>query len=464
LDPQHSDADTHSSGSKVGKDEIAKAEGVMRSNSSFVDMSPGGSQSITKRMKDDTLDHSKVLSQSKHPITRICLTGGPCAGKTTALATLSTVLQQLGFRVLLVPEAATLLMKGGAMIETRKLSFADAVRFQINVMKTQMSLEDIFIEIALEQDCPTIILCDRGVMDGSAYTSENIWQAVLDETGWRTIQLRDCRYEAVMHLVTAAEGAVEFYITANNEARYESPKDAIELDQKLINAWVGHPHFSIIDNSSVSFQKKIDRCLDTVLKFIGLPTPASFYKKFLLITKHGEYEINLPKGIKKEFFQIEETFLVATGDQVENFIRKVGKNDSFNYNHEIRFYQNNERIVKKRQISAREYIELFESQRDPSTKQLKKLRQCFIYEQQYFMVETFVNVDGSPSLLRIETTKEGKEIKIPPFVRVLRDVTEDNCFASSTMAQHQYKLPEPDKKAIYSPSAPRQVDSPRAKQ
>lgn len=38
------------------------------------------------------------------------------------------------------------------MIETRKLTFADAVRFQINVMKMQMSLEDIFIEIALEQD------------------------------------------------------------------------------------------------------------------------------------------------------------------------------------------------------------------------------------------------------------------------------------------------------------------------
>jgi hypothetical protein len=49
-------------------------------------------------------------------------------------------------------------------------------------------------------------------------------------------------------LVTAANGAVEFYTSANNEARYESPNDAIELDKKLINAWVGHPHFSIIDN------------------------------------------------------------------------------------------------------------------------------------------------------------------------------------------------------------------------
>lgn len=69
--------------------EVHKVESVLRSNSSFVEMSQGN---MHRRMKDDTLDHSKVLSDSKHPITRICLTGGPCAGKTTALATLSTVL------------------------------------------------------------------------------------------------------------------------------------------------------------------------------------------------------------------------------------------------------------------------------------------------------------------------------------------------------------------------------------
>jgi len=50
------------------------------------------------------------------------------------------------------------------------------------------------------------------------------------------------------------------------------------------------------------------------LKFIGLPTPTSFHKKFLLITRPGEFEVALPKNVKKEFFQIEETFLTATGD------------------------------------------------------------------------------------------------------------------------------------------------------
>ena len=63
-------------------------------------------------------------------------------------------------------------------------------------------------------------------MDGQAYTDENVWQAILDETGWSTMQLRDRRYEAVIHMVTAAQGADEFYQTASNVARYEGLEDA----------------------------------------------------------------------------------------------------------------------------------------------------------------------------------------------------------------------------------------------
>jgi hypothetical protein len=54
-------------------------------------------------------------------------------------------------------------------------------------MRTQMVLEDIFIDIAVNSDIKTVIICDRGVMDGSAYAAENVWQALLDETAWNTI-------------------------------------------------------------------------------------------------------------------------------------------------------------------------------------------------------------------------------------------------------------------------------------
>lgn len=80
------------------------------------------------------------------------MTGGPCAGKTTALATMAEQLTTSGFRVFLVPEAATLMMKGGCFIQTKKMTFADGVKFQINLMRMQMILEDIFLEIALQID------------------------------------------------------------------------------------------------------------------------------------------------------------------------------------------------------------------------------------------------------------------------------------------------------------------------
>jgi len=58
--------------------------------------------------------------------------------------------------------------------------------------------------------------------------------------------------------VSAADGAEEHYNADNNVARYENIKEAVELDKRLINAWVGHPHFSIIQNGVNSFQEKID--------------------------------------------------------------------------------------------------------------------------------------------------------------------------------------------------------------
>jgi hypothetical protein len=312
-----------------------------------------------------------------------------------------------------------------------------------------MALEDTFLESALQCGQKVVILCDRGVMDGMAYTDDNVWQALLDETGWSTIQLRDRRYEATIHLVTAADGAPAFYTNENNEARYETIEQAIDLDKKLINAWVGHPQFSIIENKEEGgFHGKISRCIDAVFKVIGMPTLQTHHKKFLLVMPPGQIDVNTPAKVKKEVFHVQETYLQQTSDQVENFVKRTGKNDSFIYNHEVRTYQEKERIVKKRQITAREYIELCQNNKAPGFRELKKFRQCFIYEQQYFIVETILNVDGTPTFLRIETSKDKSEIMIPSFCVVLREVTEDDTYAGSTLAKSGWRMPEVDKKNI----------------
>ena len=68
-------------------------------------------------------------------IVRICLTGGPCAGKTTAIAEIKQELTQLGIKILVVPEAATILMKGGAMIVSTGFTEAQGLMFQKCLMK-----------------------------------------------------------------------------------------------------------------------------------------------------------------------------------------------------------------------------------------------------------------------------------------------------------------------------------------
>lgn len=69
-------------------------------------------------------------------------------------------------------------------------------------------------------DKPVIIVCDRGTMDISTYLTEDFWNRIISEQGYTNTQLRE-RYDAVLHLVSAADGAEQFYTTANNAQRVE---------------------------------------------------------------------------------------------------------------------------------------------------------------------------------------------------------------------------------------------------
>eukprot|EP00662_Eupelagonemidae_sp_cell21_P057371 gene57371-biopygen46970 len=62
--------------------------------------------------------------------------------------------------------------------------------------------------------------------------------------------LRDKRYDLILHLVTAADGAEEFYSLDNNEARRETPEEARSQDRRLREVWLGHPRHVVINNPS----------------------------------------------------------------------------------------------------------------------------------------------------------------------------------------------------------------------
>ena len=49
-----------------------------------------------------------------------------------------------------------------------------------------------------------VLLIDRGLLDGKAFVDAGSWQALMDDMQMNELVVRDRRYDAVLHLVTAA--------------------------------------------------------------------------------------------------------------------------------------------------------------------------------------------------------------------------------------------------------------------
>jgi hypothetical protein len=196
---------------------------------------------------------------------RIALTGGPCGGKTSAMSYLKKRLTDLDYNVVISPEAATLLHSFGFNL-TPSISDELNVARQIAIINTLIAVEDAMAVIYMMSPKQTIILSDRGAMDSKVYTPKHLWEAVLHKGGWDEIRLREGRYDAVFHLVSAAVGT-NLYTKSNNQARFESASEAIATDLLTQQVWFGHPHFRIIDNST-EFDGKLDRLFSEIANFL----------------------------------------------------------------------------------------------------------------------------------------------------------------------------------------------------
>lgn len=358
-------------------------------------------------------------------ISKIVITGGPCAGKSTAMSWIQNAFTQMGYVVLFIPETATELISGGVAPWTCGTN-AD---YQICQLKLQMEKEKIFQRAARTMDANKIlIVCDRGALDNKAYMDDLEFAVAIAFIGTNELELRD-NYDAVFHLVTAAKGAEEFYTTANNSARTETAEEAAALDDKLIEAWTGHPHLRVIDNTS-SFEGKMKRLIAEISSFLGEPEPYEIERKYLIEYPDIKWLESNPFCQRIEIIQ---TYLnSSSGEEVR--VRQRGIDGNYIYFQTTKKKISDlKRVEIERRLSQGEYLKLL-MDADTTRRQIRKTRYCLTYENQYFEIDVYPFWTDQ-AIAEIEFSEENTPIAFPKQIKVIKEVTDDDSFKNASLAR-----------------------------
>ena len=373
---------------------------------------------------DELVDHHSIRSH-KVKITKIVLTGGPCAGKTTAQSWIMNYFTNKGYKVIFVPETATELISNGVTPWECKSNY-DYQKYQVKLQKIK---EEIFESAARGmKNTKVLIVCDRGMLDNKAYMKDVEFKRLLRELQTNEVKERDS-YDAVFHLVTAAKGKESEYTLSNNGARIESIEEARALDDKTISAWTGHPHLRIIDNST-DFEEKLERLLKEISSFLGEPEPLEIERKYLIYYPDIKKLESMPNCTKLE---ITQTYL-KSNDGVERRVRRRGINGNYLYYlTEKRKISELKRIETEKRLTEKEYIDLLGEQ-DSTLRVIHKTRYCLVYNNQYFEIDVYPQWDNQ-AIMEIELSSEDEEIKVPNFIKVYSDVTNNKEYKNYEMAK-----------------------------
>lgn len=220
------------------------------------------------------LDRGELKLDGAGPrIAEIVLTGGACGGKTTALGLLAHQLRLHGLRVITVPEAFTLMVSGGVtgVGDMVRSDGPDNCNFQKELF-TFIRDSRLRARNAAEEfeDQDVVILYDRAELDALAFHDHSCFDEMAALENTTIAAIRDS-YDAVLHLVTTASGAEDFYSSVTNAARWETVDEARASDRRILNVWRGNPHHAIIDNST-DFDGKVHRLLEATLAVVA-PKP-----------------------------------------------------------------------------------------------------------------------------------------------------------------------------------------------
>jgi hypothetical protein len=301
------------------------------------------------------------------------------------------------------------------------------VAFEEAILELQLAFEDSYRRAVTRifPDRKKVVLLDRGIMDIKAFVDNGDFSAMLKGKGMTEAELHG-RYNGVIHLVTAADGAREFYCSENNVARIETADEALLIDRRIQDSWLGHPHLKVIDNAT-GFEGKLRRAFVAIAQLLGIPVPGERRRVFLV---KGLREAGLPAH---QIVHMEEVFLRAREPGESRRITRRAQGGSSLYVLE-RQRRPGGGIEEEELITEQQYLKL-KGLKDPKTDVLEKEQVCFLWENQYCRIVRYRGpLDGLLLLEVDQPAPAGERFEPPPFVVAGKEVTGEGRYDERRLA------------------------------
>jgi len=360
-------------------------------------------------------------------ITKIVLTGGPAAGKTSLISRiLKEFKQENGWRVITIPETATDLISGFGIKPFGNCM--SMLAFQDFVVADQLHKEELALKAAeIVPEDNILIIYDRALMDDKAYISDEEFKEVIARFDGRTEERVLANYDAVLHLVTCAKGA-EFAYNLGNAARTESLEYAREMDDRTLRAWQGHPNLKIIDNA-VNFEDKIRRGMQEIYAVVGEPAPQAEKHKYLISMPDLGALIKNRGAVAVDMMQ---TYLCDTSPDKERRVRQQRNGDDYLYFYNEKHHGGDGVCwTTEKPISEKRYIRYL-MEGDPAYHAVRKTKYRFVFNQQRYEIDVYPFCEDKAVLF---CYTGGADAEIPEEIEVIKDVTNDPMYKNKQFAK-----------------------------
>lgn len=93
------------------------------------------------------------------------------------------------------------------------------------------------------------------------------------------------------------------------------------------------------------------------------------------------------------------------------------------------------RVEIERRLTKEEYLTLL-MDADTSKRQIRKNRYCLTYGSRYFEIDVYP-FWSDRAIMEIELADENEKVDFPEFIKVIKEVTGDESYKNSSLAQMQ---------------------------